>query len=59
MALTKEVVEDKIEVFNQETWKVVNINTVTRVKKALKLFEFMFLFRISKNLIPLNSILIR
>ena len=33
MALTKEVVEDKIEVFNQETWKVVNINTVTRVKE--------------------------
>ena len=27
------MVEDKIEVFNQETWKVVNINTVTRVKE--------------------------
>ena len=33
MALTKEVLEDKIEVFSQETWKVVNINTVTRVKE--------------------------
>ena len=33
MALTKEVVEDKIEVFNHETWKVFNINTFTRVKE--------------------------
>jgi len=33
VALTKEVVEDKIEIFNQETWKVVHIQTATRVKE--------------------------
>ena len=32
MALTKEVAEEKIEIFNQETWKVVHILTATKVR---------------------------
>ena len=35
------------------------MNRVSRVKTALKLFELIFLFNISKLLIPLNSTLIR
>ena len=35
------------------------INNVRRVKTALKLFELIFLLRISNLLIPLNSTLIK
>ena len=33
MAFTKEIVEDKIEVFDQENWKVVHVRVATRVKE--------------------------
>ena len=38
---------------------LIKIKSVKRVKKALKLLEFIFLFKISRDLIPLNSILIK
>ena len=38
---------------------LIIMNNIRRVKKALKLLELMFLFNLSKNPIPLNSILIR
>ena len=33
MALTKEIVEDKIEIFDQEAWKVVHIRMATKIKE--------------------------
>ena len=38
---------------------LIIMKSVKRVKKALKLLEFIFLFKISRDLIPLNSILIK
>ena len=38
---------------------LIKMKSVKRVKKALKLLEFIFLFKISRDLIPLNSILIK
>ena len=49
----------KMNQFNKGGIDLMIIKTVKRVKKALKLFEFIFLFKMSKNLIPLNSILIK
>ena len=33
MAFTKETVEDKIEIFDQESWKVVHIRMATKIKE--------------------------
>ena len=49
----------KISQFIKGEIALIIMNNIRRVKKALKLLELMFLFNLSKNLIPLNSILIR
>ena len=49
----------KTNQFNSGGIDLMIIKTVKRVKKALKLLEFIFLFKISKDLTPLNSILIK
>ena len=46
-------VASKINHSNNGGMDLIIIKTVKRVKKALKLFEFIFLFKISNDLTPL------